>query len=68
MKYLQAEISLLLLITCKGYRKKWRETCDEPAEINNEVEASLRNDWRKKTEPKFYLARTYKNGGVLNFV
>jgi hypothetical protein len=42
MKYLQAVIIFLLLIISKRYRKNWRETCDELAEINIEVEASLR--------------------------
>ena len=42
IKYIGAFVVLMLLMTSKRYREKWRETCSKFAEANDVVEASLR--------------------------
>ena len=42
MRYLQALLLLILLITSRRYREKWRQATDRLSEANDAVEASLR--------------------------
>jgi len=42
MKYIQAALIVILLITNKRFREKWRQAADRLTEANDEVEASLR--------------------------
>jgi hypothetical protein len=41
MKYIQALLILLLLITSKRYRAKWRDATEELSKTNDAVTASL---------------------------
>ena len=64
MRHIQALLLLILLITSKRYREKWRQTTDRLSDANDGAEASFRrlNAMHNGGKPKMRLLQCSQPG------